>query len=85
MPRQARRPHYSPTDRAKLVEAIKNIRQQLGACKGGQRPFDEIYCQCDRASQELATLAIMLTGDPNMFGYQLPPSIGSRRRNVEEP
>jgi hypothetical protein len=84
MPRHARRPHYSPIEQAKLVEAIKDIRQQLGACKGGQRPFDEIYHQCDRASHELAALAIMLTDDPEMFGYQLPPSVGSRRRDVEE-
>jgi hypothetical protein len=42
------------------------------ACKGRQHPFDEIYCQCDRASQELAALAIMLTGDAEMFGYKLP-------------
>jgi hypothetical protein len=48
------------------------------AGKGGQRPFDKIYCQCGRASEELAALAIMLTGDPNMFSYQLPPSVHSK-------
>jgi hypothetical protein len=43
--------------------------------QGWPRPFDKIYCQCDRASRELTALAILLTGDPNIFGYQLPPSV----------
>jgi hypothetical protein len=65
------------------MQSIKDIREQLGACKGGQRPFDEIYCQCDRASPELAALAIMLTGDANMFGYQLPSSVSVRVNEQE--